>query len=211
MTLSDDETARLRATIEEQGPVRAHQAKKWSAAVAHIAESIATKGDPDGAYISLYWMRTQQLLAELLPYCEESRALHERLGLHDRAAMFGRVVERCEALKALFSEDELIWLQYRRDAEGHIWQESYEIGVKGLGSGAKIKETRRYEVIDKTLNVEETMLRMRALLRKHGNTLNSAEDNIAINFARRSAVSIRAIAESLRPFDKLAPAFDGTF
>ena len=210
MTLTAEETARLRATTEEQGPIRAHQAKKWAQAVAHIAESIAAKGDKDGAYISLFWLRTQQLLAELMPYCEESHALHERLGLHERAAMFAHVVERCQALKAIFSEDELIWLQYRRDTEGHIWQESYEIGVKGLGSGAKIKETRLYAVIDKKLNVEETMLRKQALLRKYGNTIATAEDNIAIDFARRSATAIRAIAESLRPFDKFAPSFDGS-
>jgi hypothetical protein len=209
MALSIEEIARLRAAIEEQGPVRAHHAKKWTSGLAHIAESIAAKGDPDGAYISLFWLRLQQILAELLPYCEESKAVHERFGLDDRAKLFAAVVERCLALKATFNEDELMWLQYRRDTEGHIWQESYEIGVRGLANGAKIKESRNYEVIGKTVNVEDAMLRMRALLRKYGDSINAAEDNIAIDFAKRSAVAIRAVAEALRPFDKLALNLDG--
>jgi hypothetical protein len=205
MSIPLGELARLRLAVEEQAPVRAHQAKKWTGTLAYIAQRIAELGDKsDEAHHALFWIRLQQVLAELLPYCEESRSVHEQFGLHERAKLFAVVVDRCRDLAGLFSEDELMWMQYRRDTEGHIWQESYEIGVKELAKGSKIKESRRYEVIDKVVNVEDAMTRMRVLLRKYGNTIDAMETGIAVDFAKRCVAATPSLWEALVPFDKLA-------
>ena len=101
-----------------------------------------------------------------------------------------------------------MWIQYRRDTEGHIWQDYYEVGVRNLARG-RLRETRKFSILDdREIRLDETQTRMRALLRAHGNSRREAERGIAIEFATRCWRQVEIVWGALGTLDELRPLLD---
>jgi len=101
------------------------------------------------------------------------------------------VRDALRAVRAALDEDDCIWLHYRRDTECHVFQDAYDLSVRN----GKSKEQRRFELIEKTISVDEFDKRARAFLRKY----NVNEPAIAVAFAKRLAPSIDAVLVAMEP------------
>lgn len=102
-----------------------------------------------------------------------------------------REVEAAKALKSLFAKEELVFIDYRRQTDCHIIQESYDVQLK---KNNQIKYERNMPILGPgvSLPIKDIDKMVHDLLRKYNPNLflHIDETRIAIDFAKR----IRATA-----------------
>ena len=196
--LSPADEQRLRDAIKERSPIRAKQALQWVAQLDRVTRDLRASGTethPDT--VAAFWVKLYALLDEIGGEYESVCAHYDRIGAStDRDAIVARIVrDSIRDVKAAMDEDELMWLNYRRDVESHVWQDGYELSRKKNG----LKETREFDLIGKRMTHEEFDKRARALLRKH----HVNEPAMAVHFAMLVAPHVAQVVAVLRSVEML--------
>jgi hypothetical protein len=199
--LTAEEEARLLRDIDFAVCVEPTQLCNWADNAAWVTAQVAG-GNMDLA--ALYWIRVFGLMDEVRGEMAESLANRDRAkaeGVDLTRSWASRVWDAKEAvvravdgLKALFSEDELRYFQYRRDTESHPVQDHYRVQVRKNGLtdvGAKLLGGER-------LSVEETRAAHRRVIQAY-----PSEVAIAVAWAQRSVTHVEAVAKALRAWMNL--------
>jgi hypothetical protein len=98
-----------------------------------------------------------------------------------------------------------MWIQYRRDAEGHIWPESYELGVSD-NARSTLRRKRRFSILaGREFPLAEIEQRLRGVLRVYGTSVRDEERGIAINFASRCWRQVKLVRHALGRIEELRP------
>ncbi len=193
--LSADEKERLKKAIYERSEVRARQALQWVQELVRAASELSARGTAAGVdTTTVFWIRLYGVLDEVGGSYERVCKLANDCGVgNSKLAIESRGVrDAIRAMRDSMSEDERLWVHYRRDTECHVWQESYELGRRKNG----LKETRKFDLLDgKELHVDDIDARARTLLRKHG--VNEPE--LAVYFATLIAPHAMRVVEAMRP------------
>jgi hypothetical protein len=195
--LPADQVQRLKDAIEERSEISAVRPRQWIASLSHTAQEL-TKGSLDPSHATVFWVRLFGALDELTRYYANGLDLAGPPPTVGLAALTYPVHQALGQLRALFTEDELIYIEYRRDTEAHVWQKGYEL--RGHVDQKALIEDREFKLLGSRIRCDEFSRRARALIRSYvaqGFPMN--EIYIAAEFARRSSAQIHAIATALEP------------
>ena len=158
------------------------QRREWIRDLRHtIARLLAGDSNDASAVRAVFWLRLRGVLVDLREHpafqVVSSNATPPRPGSDlERFTMW---VSSMNAVRAILSENELLWAEYRRHVEAHIHQGAYEPQLNKKKSAVKAKFTSKYT--EKTYDVHDLDNRLGAVLAAHRNS----EPAIALDFARR--------------------------
>jgi hypothetical protein len=171
--------------------IESQQRFNWVANLVEIVEVLATHGE--GApwpYFSVFWIRLHGLISEM--NCEWKASVRPLGPDTETPAPGSLLAKRIELLQevervvAFFTEDELIYADYRRQTEGHPIQSSYAVRWSH-GNGGQVLDRRGIPSMGgKEFTVAELDAAVRRVLRPF--TLARGlpnESAIAVAYARR--------------------------
>lgn len=190
--LSSNDRDRFIHAVRKRGDVRAQLALQWVQNLARIANELVARGTNTSIDTqAAFWIRLHGVLVEVGGNYEYLGNLIGTEPTGDNASCALVVRDAIRATRDALDEDERIWLHYRRDTECHVVPEAYELAVKN----GKLKEQRRFALLDQTIHVDLFDKRVRAFLRKY----DVNEPAIAVAFAKRLAPLIANILVAMRP------------
>ena len=109
------------------------------------------------------------------------------------AKLAAEVRKQCDRLVAVFSEDELLFIQWKRDAEAHVWLDGYEIGVKKNKKTLELVRGRHHPILDKKVPHE----RVHAICA----LLNDRDElSLALEYAGRARLIVDDIIAALAKY-----------
>jgi hypothetical protein len=120
--LAPDDQRRLRAEIEANaGVLVPQQMLQWVGATLAVTERLAAEADPDAAVASVFWIRLYGTLKDLAEVLSRHEMLTRAFAAPDSpdGAVLEGVMSLLAQLRAELSEEELVYLQYRRHVECH--------------------------------------------------------------------------------------------
>jgi hypothetical protein len=171
---------------------------QWVGNLAYVVETLARDGEGvAGPFLSVFWIRLHGVIADMLPEAAKffrflnvdpsSQVARPRSPLEFALTKFRRM----DALRHVFSEDELTYADYRRNTECHPTQDSYD--VRWHPKQQTIMERRGIPAIGREFTVAELDAAIGRVLRAHAN-----EIAIAVAFARRIAVHMPPLLEVMQ-------------
>jgi hypothetical protein len=184
--LTPEQNKRLIRSIVDHGNIASGQMLQWVRITAYYTEKVAKVGrEATGAEFTVFWLRLYGLFQEVRANFAESlntfedasagkQVSPELLGHMDRLRI--SLAALAKAME-LLSEDDLLYLKYRRDCEAHVWQDAYRLRVTRGGKNLREKQT----VFGRDWPIDELNERIRQMLVKY----QVSEDSIAVDFARR--------------------------
>ena len=127
--LTPEEWRRLSEDIDVNSEtVFPKQMLQWARGTQAIAERMAE--GPDDAVAALFWIRLYGLLKDLAAVVKRHQALADVFP-GDDARLLGQIVSALDLVRSALSEDELVYLQYRRQTECHFFQSDYRVARTG--------------------------------------------------------------------------------
>jgi len=177
------------------GPeVTATQIWQWiGTAFVYAERLIKNQADFDHDAGGLFWIRLYGILVDLRAKFKSWKEVNEALvySPHPEVKEFQkryfpsalewctRAVELINGLYISFSEEELIYIQYRRHVEAHPFQKSYEVQ---MGKNNKVIDKLPHAILDnKVINREQVHEILGRVLKQY-----KSERIIAVEFAKRS-------------------------
>lgn|GEM_PF-5334644 len=178
------------------------RADRWMESLQRLCSTLAAAPTEDAA--ALFWIRVHGAMVELARNTEpweydpvtarpdpdgsnEERSAWVELTNREREADVFRL---CHELRAEFTEDELLLIQWKRDAEAHAFLDGYEIKPRR----GKVELHRDTALFD-GVSIE----RVRKLALDHEN--ERAELATAVEFARRAAPYVERIITALNSYE----------
>lgn len=192
--LSPEDTARLTLAVAERFKDRAMRPLLWVRDLHRAAEILASGGENcDTA--TTFWLRLFASLDELIPHYGWVLELFQGVIPHEQLTGDARLSADCHAalvaLLDLFDENERLYIHYRRDTEGHVWQDSYELSRHRIK--AKLIEERAYSLLGgRKLAHDDVEKRLRSVIRRHRNELA-----IAVALAQRAMPQIEEVVNTI--------------
>lgn len=190
MPLSPQDQSRFIAHFATRADVRAKQELQWVQHLDLIGDDLLAKREAS-PYFGLFWIRLSSVVAELIPKGREMYEFMKGLSEADRKRHLGIPLymaqhEAALAIRDALSEDELIYLDYKRHCECHIHQDAYRLGIPKN----KLRTTRLFRMLgNQEITIETLDQKLSAILRKYGVNENA----IAIDFAGRLSARIKAL------------------
>lgn len=194
--LTPEQNKRLLRSIQENADLAPRQLLQWVENTAYYVQRLATVGrNASDAEICAFWLRLYGLFNEVREDFATKVKTNETVfagaplppNLQGEHARLKRPLSALTKAQALLSEDELLYLKYRRDTEAHVWQDAYRLGLRGKKG---LRETTR--VFGRDWPIDELNRRINEVVRKYGVNENA----IANDFARRlHAVMQEVLAE----------------
>ena len=165
--------------------INSKQQMDWLLDAAHLAKLVAD-GNLDLA--PLFWIRLYGILHEMYEKVSHSNTFATQIRGKPIQSMVD-FLKAVDAVAALFSADERIYIQYRRDVESHPIQRNYEFKVNNQGRSI---ESFHHKIMNQKVPValEEFTAAVRRLLRTV-----SQEVDLARGMAERSLRSLAALVE----------------
>lgn len=187
--MSPEDRRRLEQAREERSAIDREQLRQWVWNLLWASEQLQLP-QPRNEIATVMWLRLYATLTELPTYMREEIAWQEGLGDTDDTsfalAARRRIVAACETFLSAFSENERLYIHYRRDTEGHIWQDSYVLHP--AQNQVELVEDRRYALLGGArLRHDDVSTRVRALIRRHMSSARNedAELRIAVRWSPR--------------------------
>jgi hypothetical protein len=118
----------------------------------------------------------------------ELRTVKERLpGIGSTLAFMSAILEAVEAIRVTFSEDELMYIEYKRDIEGHIHASKYD--PQWNKKKGTVEDKITIGLTGRTYNRRDASKRIADVMRGYGMDAT----RIALDFARRIEPSVRGL------------------
>jgi hypothetical protein len=169
---------------------------QWVENLAQIAETLDREGEQAAwPYMSVFWLRLHGLLTEIRSnYTQafQTAGIDPATHVPNRGSLLEYAIEawRCiEPLRQAFTEDELIYADYRRHTEGHPTQRSFDVRM----NRGRINDRHGIPSIGREFTVANLDA---AILRILGAYRN--EDAIAVAYARRIHPLMPALVAVMR-------------
>lgn len=191
--LSPQDTAKLTLAVADRFKDKAVRPLLWVRDLRRAAAILASgQGNCDTA--TTFWLRLFACLHELIPHYGWVLELFQGVVPPEQLTGDARLSADCHAalvaLLELFDENERLYLHYRRDTEGHIWQDSYELSRHQ--TKAKLIEERNYSLLGRKLAHDDVEKRLRSVIRRHRNELA-----IAVAFAQRVMPQLDVVVNTI--------------
>ena len=191
--LSPQDTAKLTLAVADRFKDKSMRPLLWVRDLHRAAEILASGGENcDTA--TTFWLRLFASLDELIPHYGWVLELFEGVVLPEQLTGDARLCADCHAalvaLLDLFDENERVYIHYRRDTEGHVWQDSYELSRHQ--TKAKLIDERNYSLLGRKLAHDDVEKRLRSVIRRHRNALA-----IAVAFAQRAMPQIEDVVATI--------------
>lgn len=126
--------------------INSQQQMNWLIDAARVAKLVA-EGNADLAPV--FWLRLYGILHNIYEKVSGPSKFAIRIGAKPVRPIVD-FLETIEKLSALFSEDECLYIQYRRDAESHPVQVNYEFKVDDKGRAI---ETFKHKILAQRIPV----------------------------------------------------------
>ena len=175
--LSPQDRARLTSDVRDRADLMQPQIANWLSDAVRVTEMVA-KGNTD--IIPVFWIRMYGILADITD--EITRQLDFATSMNVPRRKVSLLKGAIDVLAKTFTEDELIYLQYRRHVECHPLQDSYRLKLTGGG----LQDSVFLRLPGKKTTVVFTTETIRSVLQRYG----VAEHLIALDFAKRSLVPL---------------------
>jgi hypothetical protein len=140
------ERRRRIGAVALNGTVHSRQEMGWLRDAARVAKLVAD-GNTDLAPV--FWIRLYGIVREVYERLFESHAFRAQIGALPNPDIV-EFLAATEKVAALFSDDERLYIQYRRDVECHPLQNAYEFKV---GKKGQAIETFRHTFLAKQVSV----------------------------------------------------------
>jgi len=144
--LSDEDKLRMWVAIDKRSESEAQQLWGWVRELDRTARTLATHGKAAGPNtMTAFWIKLCGTLVEAGRYYDDMIGLMNPLSptssqnVKDVHAVRAVITAMRDAL----TEDQLIWLHYRRDVECHVWQTLYDLRAKD----GKVQDHRKFELL----------------------------------------------------------------
>lgn len=176
---------------------RPKQALAWVVSLRDVIESLLSVPTP--AMASLFWLRLKNTLDEFrnayapqpLSPPDDPNDPHEvNAYLLDElyAELAADVYGACNNLWNVFTPDELLYIEWRRDSEAHVWADSYDLAPTKRGT---LRDLREYSL----LGVTKTHSDLDAAKARVAGGRSSID--VAVGLAGRAKVHVDAIIAAL--------------
>jgi hypothetical protein len=176
---------RRRRMSESSRNIRIHsrQAMNWLVDAARLAKLVA-EGNENLAPV--FWIRLYGILHEMHERLSASNASVVRHGITPNPSIVDFLVA-VDKVASIFSDDERLYIQYRRDVECHPLQLNYELQVKKNG------DTR--EAFDHKLLAKKVPVTLEEFLAATKRVLGTAPDEITLSrvFAERCWLALAGL------------------
>jgi hypothetical protein len=147
--LSPEDASRFRRHTEEWADIWSKQACNWAGNAMHHAERLARgEGSEDAA--GLMWIRVYGVLDDVLDRCRAHAKFAVDLGVKVDP-LLDHALAAADAFLAHMTDDELLYLEYRRNTEGHPWQTKYML----IARDGKLIDTVRAELLCRDVRKED--------------------------------------------------------
>ncbi len=168
-----------RALVVDSGvqPSRRERLTRWIDSLHRLTRLAAWENtEPERDDLDLFWIRLWGALNELEDQMSGAKILREKAAGYKWGPKMGayvdaedEVLSATEQLLVDLSEEDVIYVDYRRQCAAHLQQRAYRLGIKRDGKGGfTLKTSRNFELIDKEVPVEEAREVIRRLDRQHG-------------------------------------------
>jgi hypothetical protein len=138
--------------------------------------------------IPIFWLRLYGILADIADHLAHQASVVADLapGQPHLAPLFS-LAKTIDELASVLTDDELIYLQYRRHTESHPLQDAYRLRLTPKG----LKDEVTHRLLKVTKSQEETTDAITRILRRF-----RGEHLIAMDFARRLEVRLAAVQQA---------------
>jgi hypothetical protein len=198
--LAVQDRARVMADIDRNSRTVGTQISQWAeSAASHANEVARLDGASTAATDSLYWIRTYGVLADLAAHFERKLAfvIETEQGAPSATtrtyrSWFVAILAGIGRARDALTEEELLYLEYRRNVECHPFQDGYRLNIARAG---EVIDTRPSLLLRKTLTIDATDAAIRAVLKRY-----RGEPAITLDFAKRTAGALRFVARLVRTY-----------
>jgi hypothetical protein len=191
--LTSQDAARLTLAVADRFKDKSMRPLLWVRDL-HRAAEILGSGGENCDTATTFWLRLFASLDELIPHYGWVLELFQGVVPPEQLTGDARLSADCHAalvaLLNLFDENERLYIHYRRDTEGHVWQDSYELSRHQ--TKAKLIEERNYGLLGRKLAHDDVEKRLRSVYRRHRNELA-----IAVAFAQRAMPQIEEVVTTI--------------
>jgi len=185
--MSLDEHIRFLTDAKKQSNIIGPQLADWLAHSVRVTKAVAS-GNTE--LIPVFWIRVYGILADIRDKLVRHLELAPSAG--ESTAIMQPVQSAISALADVFSEDELIYLQYRRHVECHPLQEHYSLKLTETG----LKDSIFQRIPKNKMTITATMQAVDRILVRY----KFSEDSIAHDFAARSVEQLQHIQTTSIPW-----------
>jgi hypothetical protein len=169
---------------------------QWVENLAQIVETLGREGEHAAwPYMGLFWIRLHGLLTEIrsrhatafkMAGIDPATHVPNRRSLLEHAIAEWRAVE---PVRQTFTDDELIYADYRRHTEGHPTQRSYDVRL----NRGRVNDQHGVRALGREFTVAELTAAILRVLAAH-----PSENAIAVAFARRILPHMPALVAIMR-------------
>jgi hypothetical protein len=192
--------------FNERAPFRAvrdQQLWNWVASLVDVTDSIAKAAEQRGTrdiklLAPMLWLRLHGVLVEIDESLSLLRSLMEEKLATGTDPLPGSILadtrpllHALDQLRKSLSEDELLWAEYRRHVEAHVWQEAYEPQWNKKRDAPR--ELHRSKFTRQGYTPEDLNRRLQAVLRTFG-----TETALTITFAAKLHRSAEILLATVR-------------
>lgn len=195
-------TSEIEALVEDinfWSQIRPFQVKNWIDQTSEIISAIANENASESDF-SLFWIRLNELLSTIKLHFVQRRIWKDtcntlrdrRMAKHIKSGL--EMADLLENLVGQFTSDELLFIDYKRQCNSHVFQKGYSVQRK---KDPKKKISIRTEYKGK--DVREIRWKLISILKTYG----GSDKKIAIAFAQRIRANMETIARKGREWLKV--------
>lgn len=171
--------------INDHAKIMGPQLANWLEDAVRVTQLVA---GGNRELIPVFWIRLFGVLHEINELVSRQRSF--LAPQNDPAFGLDAVAEAIAILANVFSEDELIWLEYRRNVECHVFQDNYRL-LKNNRPSKKVV----HKLVKRDKDVAATDEALSRVLQRY-----DAEHLIALDFAKRAAIPLAQVQHAAVPW-----------
>lgn len=156
---------------------------QWVENLAHVVEALGREGErAEWPYMAVFWLRLHGLLTEIRfghTTALQTAGIDPDTYIPNRGSLLEYAIAEWRAIDPVrreFTDDELIYADYRRHTEGHPTQRSYDVRM----SNGQINDRHGVPSLAREFTVAELDAAIVRVLSAY-----PSENSIAVTFARR--------------------------
>lgn len=198
--LAPTDRARVEKSIARSSRTSGRQLEQWTASAAIYASGVArSAGNEHAAFDGMFWIRAYGVLVEVRDHFAE---LDATVAGHQNEApggavpiyrrWFAAILGAIAGARTALTDDELLYFEYRRHVECHIFQTQYNLRVARDGM---VVERRRSNILSRDMTIEDTDAAIQRVLQRY-----RGETTIAVDIAKRTARHLALVAALVKAY-----------
>lgn len=179
--------------------IRASQLVQWVRdGIEHAQLLLKERDDPTASNCTVFWLRLNGVFSDIERWArekrEERRKVHEADGYDPLFELIDTVVTHIEQLRAAFTDDELMWLEYMRHTEAHPTPHAFDHGIEKDG---QVRTTYKAKALGRPVSLLEFDDAIERVYQALDNQKRSA-----VIFAERAIAPLSTLHFALRSWEE---------